>query len=1848
MTDFEAGDAATDTAPPQDFEPSPDQDMSAGGAMAQARAAGHSWDQINTHIAGASQEAANAGYSQDEIDQHLGYRDPSSMQDRLRAQWTAHMTGNPDVLKDFAAPEPKLDLTANPTWRSDYSRALLAGEVKGPRDFSDQYAAAALDTAHDTLGLDRGNTGAYKARVDAAAGASDAMLPQLPSHRDLIDSAISLAPLPHFPVRPRDNPEDMFSDEENLARNQQFIKPGFKGPYLTTLPPEEEAKYQDWLKHNPTGKPINWREGEKDYDMRGFWKAAQEGNPIAVKGMRIDPNDGRIHFPDEWKTPYAATYSSSSMGAGPNAPQWRGNIYTLPNGTVWYDDNTGQWMGPGARHPGSETEQYSRNDVVQWPQFHQQIKQNLLDHWQATGQHPVPAAMAAHNDPSLWSRLTSAASAKWHDMEQRDLAADRLAEQNRKLMEQTPSGRLAEMAASFNPFLSAIHLGQEVQLHGASPATVDALANVPQTHMAYVHTADPSQPPGQATSIKPLGDLLHPGIRAIHHVAAQVASMATDAVPGFLHRLLNDESGGLAPLRQRLMQSQAADVVPNGERVENPIEAWHGSPHDFDEFDINKIGTGEGGQAYSRGLYYSSANRVSERYKDDLSDWSINGKPIDNLNPTHLAAGFLQGANGDYDEALENAAEQHRITQESSTGAESDPLTAQLSAYEKAMGLLENKKPLPPVQKGGYLYRTHLHTTPENLLDWHEPINEQPAYGRLRKVAADAFGDEVDKQGRAVADTHTAGSGEALWHALANKLGGEEEARQFLYDHDIHGSTYLGDRFRNGGEPARNYVMYHHARTEILDKNGEPVKPQQVVQKVEELSKGYRAARTLRDFAQRLMGNESGAGPNLFSHANSNLSPEAQHVVSEAQRRNRVIAAMPAPVRREFADLMRQHSELEELERLTGQKHTDEINSVKARQHELLRNMGYTYKPYVRKAFHVIEDEGGSGPALFHTSRDEQGHLLFHFGPGERTPISDEEARAVHERDAKRFMRRGIVKNTGIANEHVANWAGRVDPFWKMLSRHMPEWEEGIAKGDARNTLIGMLHNYIQHRSEGATIDPNSGFSPIADMLRAFAEEKRAMLEEGNAKGYYKSEHYKEDYERQAWTDPNGFDKVFGTGTGKTGNRSTLMHSTVPDTLTGIDNGLKPRYMHPLENALHDLGATVLYHSAAKQMKEAEDAGYAYWDSAPRHPDDVQLIGKLNERVVRRKRIIKEQQRGPYTAAEKAKRLGYEGGLPGPETPALLGHEQPKIEGPTEPGALPPPQRETPQGPAALPPPTIEGEGREVPPDEPQRALPGPDAEKPDDWDDDEFEKIGGAIVQHRYAPSAAAKSWNDWLSRGLYGRPGAKGFLDVARHFLNASRMVAMIDPLYHATASCILPYANAMMRLGADLGHADLKGAVKEASWFPLAPLKAAYEGRAARSSYKRMDGDPALRALIENGHIFTKRPRQTEMGSATNIVTALYHGTLWPEIKQELHQFTQSSTVGQAAGHLIGMFGHEFGRVLTTVTAPLMDELVPDIKNGIAMQNMATWMRHHPDASEEAVARQATRYRKNNDELAGEMNQDALFWPRSVKQAAQMAFLSFSYTYGRVRLLASALGVDLEREGGGGFNPTAVGSVIGVVATYAMLNSLYQYFKTGQTPLQTGTPFSDMFIGGRNGATNPDGSPSRTLLPGIPRDAFDLYGAGAKAFHTPASIDNGFDVPALLGQLVGVLLNRLNAPMQIAKDIVKGTNWQDSHIQEMPGSWAAHIERRLSPFVLQQFEHQAPGLSWPETAFGFRQVPMSVGDPARFGQIQNWLVRKRTMQALARSRKEQAQRSQTTAAPIPPPNVNQYYRYYPAAGR
>lgn len=81
--------------------------------------------------------------------------------------------------------------------------------------------------------------------------------------------------------------------------------------------------------------------------------------------------------------------------------------------------------------------------------------------------------------------------------------------------------------------------------------------------------------------------------------------------------------------------SQVAKLVDDGAKR---IKAYHGSPHDFDKFSTEHIGTGEGAQAYGHGLYFAEREGTAEAYKTSgktkgsMYEVNINASPEDLLD----------------------------------------------------------------------------------------------------------------------------------------------------------------------------------------------------------------------------------------------------------------------------------------------------------------------------------------------------------------------------------------------------------------------------------------------------------------------------------------------------------------------------------------------------------------------------------------------------------------------------------------------------------------------------------------------------------------------------------------------------------------------------------------------------------------------------------------------------------------------------------------------------------------------------------------------------------------------------------------------------------------------------------------------------------------------------------------------------------------------------------------------------------------------------------------------------------------------------------------------------------------
>jgi hypothetical protein len=161
------------------------------------------------------------------------------------------------------------------------------------------------------------------------------------------------------------------------------------------------------------------------------------------------------------------------------------------------------------------------------------------------------------------------------------------------------------------------------------------------------------------------------------------------------------------------------------------IRAYHGSPHRFDKFSLDKIGTGEGAQAYGHGLYFAEHPNVAKDYKTKLSDTTLEpryiykGKEYSRGDPEWKILGTLKNS---------GVGEVRRLlSQYAKDEAAGASYIAKDDKMRENIRLMRNFVADGIPKKGdisttsGALYTTKLNVEPDDLLDYDAPLAKQPA-----------------------------------------------------------------------------------------------------------------------------------------------------------------------------------------------------------------------------------------------------------------------------------------------------------------------------------------------------------------------------------------------------------------------------------------------------------------------------------------------------------------------------------------------------------------------------------------------------------------------------------------------------------------------------------------------------------------------------------------------------------------------------------------------------------------------------------------------------------------------------------------------------------------------------------------------------------------------------------------------------------------------------------------------------------------------------------------------------------------------------------------------------------------
>jgi hypothetical protein len=218
-------------------------------------------------------------------------------------------------------------------------------------------------------------------------------------------------------------------------------------------------------------------------------------------------------------------------------------------------------------------------------------------------------------------------------------------------------------------------------------------AEIPAVQTARVTAGEP--PPGTSSRGGAIGPPAAPAVPAVDPVGSMIADLPERAREDVVRAAIVNMANG-EPVRTGELLQAAAKADP---RIAAVIEAYHGSPYDFERFDLSRVGTGEGAQSYGHGLYFAENEAVARDYQGKLGQTDSTAKF------------YLDRAGGDREKAL---AEWDNAVAKS---------TAELSNAERE----QHVKIRQQISEGGAgkIYRVRIGANREHFLDWDKALDEQ-------------------------------------------------------------------------------------------------------------------------------------------------------------------------------------------------------------------------------------------------------------------------------------------------------------------------------------------------------------------------------------------------------------------------------------------------------------------------------------------------------------------------------------------------------------------------------------------------------------------------------------------------------------------------------------------------------------------------------------------------------------------------------------------------------------------------------------------------------------------------------------------------------------------------------------------------------------------------------------------------------------------------------------------------------------------------------------------------------------------------------------------------------------------
>lgn len=248
------------------------------------------------------------------------------------------------------------------------------------------------------------------------------------------------------------------------------------------------------------------------------------------------------------------------------------------------------------------------------------------------------------------------------------------------------------------------------------------------------------------------------------------------------------------------------DVPANVEVVKN---------YPLGRFRMDKIGTGEGAQAYGHGLYFAEAPDVARKYRDDNLRYDAPNPTVGGEDIHHLYSRMLSQADAlppsEAQMLYDRGALLEDLMDKGDVLAIKERLAQDPQAYSPEVMNWFNRDIASKWDAPGALYQVEIDADPAKMLAWDQPLSEQPAVMNALAPLIQKYQIENLYNGRYPE------YGGDVYHRLRFRSDARDSAMaDMLKGVGIPGIRYLDQGSRVGGGDTQNYVVMDPDLIEIM------------------------------------------------------------------------------------------------------------------------------------------------------------------------------------------------------------------------------------------------------------------------------------------------------------------------------------------------------------------------------------------------------------------------------------------------------------------------------------------------------------------------------------------------------------------------------------------------------------------------------------------------------------------------------------------------------------------------------------------------------------------------------------------------------------------------------------------------------------------------------------------------------------------------------------------------------------------------------------------------------------------------------------------------------------------------